>query len=81
MTIKATVSASGRISLPADIRRRYGLANGGDVVVEDTGDAIVIRTVDQLVGRAQTMTHKLVGHKKASVDDFLADRRKDAGGE
>lgn len=81
MTSKATVTASGRMSLPADIRKRYGLAKGGDVIVEDTGDAIVIRTLDQLVHRAQTMARKLVDQQPASVDDFLADRRRDAGGE
>jgi bifunctional DNA-binding transcriptional regulator/antitoxin component of YhaV-PrlF toxin-antitoxin module len=69
------------MSLPADIRKRYGLAKGGDVIVEDTGDAIVIRTLDQLVHRAQAMASAMVNQRPASVDDFLTDRRKDAGGE
>lgn len=81
MSNRATVTASGRMSLPADIRKRYGLANGGDVIVEDTGDAIVIRTVDQLVRRAQAMARAMVEQNTASVDDFLADRRNDAGSE
>ncbi|MGL4438059.1 MAG: AbrB/MazE/SpoVT family DNA-binding domain-containing protein [Bosea sp. (in: a-proteobacteria)] len=81
MTNKATVTASGRMSLPADIRKRYGLSKGGEVIVEDTGDAIVIRTLDQLVHRAQAMARQIVDQRPASVDDFLADRRKDASGE
>ena len=81
MVNRATVTASGRISLPADMRKRYGLAKGGDVIVEDTGDAIMIRTVDQLVHRAQALARQMVDQRQASVDDFLADRRKDQGSE
>ena len=49
MSARARVTPAGRVSLPADMRKRYGLALGGDVVIEDTGDAIVIRTVAQVV--------------------------------
>ena len=69
----------GRLSLPAAIRKRHGLAQGGEVLVEDTGDAIVLRTLDQAVARAQAMSRRLVaGRPGASVDDFLAERRREA---
>lgn len=69
----------GRISLPADVRRRHGLTHGGDVIVEDTGDAIVLRTLDQVVARAQDLSRRLVAGKAgASVDDFLAERAREA---
>jgi hypothetical protein len=29
----------------------HGLAQGGEVIVEDAGDAIVLRTVDQVIAR------------------------------
>ncbi len=44
--MKARVMPDGRMSLPADLRKRHGLANGGEVIVEDVGDAIVLRTLD-----------------------------------
>jgi bifunctional DNA-binding transcriptional regulator/antitoxin component of YhaV-PrlF toxin-antitoxin module len=70
------------MSLPAGVRRRHGLARGGEVLVEDTGDAIVLRTLDQAVARAQAMSRRLIGGRTgASVDDFLADRARDAAGE
>jgi len=66
----------GRLSLPAALRRKHGLAQGGEVIVEDIGDAIVLRTLDQVVARAQALSRKLVaGRAGASVDDFLAERR------
>jgi hypothetical protein len=52
---------------------------GGEVIVEDTGDAIVLRTLDQVVARAQALSRKLVeGRAGSSVDDFLADRAAEA---
>lgn len=59
--MKARVMADGRMSLPADLRKRHGLGNGGEVIVEDVGDAIVLRTLDQVVARAQDMSRRLIG--------------------
>ena len=55
---------------------------GGEVIVEDTGDAIVLRTLDQVVARAQAFSRKLLeGQAGPSVDDFLADRAREADAE
>lgn len=72
----------GQLSPPPDLLERQGPGNGGAVVVEDTGDAIVIRTPDQVVARAQAPSRRLVGGKPgASVEDFLADRAQEIGGD
>jgi AbrB family looped-hinge helix DNA binding protein len=77
--VKAKVTADGRVSLPAALRNKHGLAQGGEVIVEDAGDAIILRTIDEVVARAQALSRKLVaGTSGASVDDFLADRARDA---
>jgi len=68
----------GRVRLPAELRCKHGLAQGGEVFVEDTGDAIVLRTLAEVVARAQALSSALVAGKAgASVDDFLADRRRE----
>jgi AbrB family looped-hinge helix DNA binding protein len=36
------VSKSGQVSVPADVRRRWGLMEGGRVIVVDLGDAVVL---------------------------------------
>ncbi|MGI8793194.1 MAG: AbrB/MazE/SpoVT family DNA-binding domain-containing protein [Acidimicrobiales bacterium] len=36
------VSKSGQMSVPAEVRRRWGLTNGGRVMVVDLGDAVVL---------------------------------------
>ena len=79
MSARARVTPAGRLSLPAEIRKRHGLARGGEVIIDDTGDAIVLRTVDEVVAHAQALARKIVeGKEGASVDDFLADRRREA---
>jgi AbrB family looped-hinge helix DNA binding protein len=41
-TAEFLVSKSGQVSVPADIRRRWGLTEGGRVTVVDLGDAVVL---------------------------------------
>lgn len=80
--VHGRVSKSGRISLPAEFRRSVGLGHGGDVVVELDGREIRIRTVEEVISRAQALTRQLLGDgTDASVDAFLAARREDAGPE
>ena len=77
--MKAKVMPDGRVSLPADLRRKYGLETGGEVMVEDQGDAIVLRTLDHVVARAQALSRKLLaGQNHASVEAFMADRKREA---
>jgi AbrB family looped-hinge helix DNA binding protein len=78
----ARVSQSGRLSIPAKFRKAVGLERGGEVVVELDGREIRIMTVDEVVARAQAMTRRLLGGKpEASLDAFLAERRRDAARE
>jgi AbrB family looped-hinge helix DNA binding protein len=80
--IRGHVSPSGRISLPAEIRKAVGLERGGDVIVELDGRDIRIRTIHESVARAQALARRLFAHKpNVSVDDFLAHRREDWGEE
>jgi AbrB family looped-hinge helix DNA binding protein len=73
------VSRSGRFSIPAQFRRAIGLEGGGDVVVELNGREIRIRTVEEVVAQAQAIARRLsAGKADASVDAFLAERRREA---
>ncbi len=77
---RAHVSPSGRLSLPAEFRKAVGLDRGGDVVVELEGKDIRIRTIAEVVSQAQALSRQLLaGKPNASVDDFLAERRRDWG--
>ncbi len=76
--VRARVSASGRLSLPAAFRNAVGLEQGGDVVVELEGREIRIRTIDEVVSHAQALTRRFLdGMPDASVEAFLEERRRD----
>jgi len=80
MTVQVTIAPNGRMSLPADIRKRLGLSGGGAVLVEETSDGVVLRTVAQAVARAQAMARQYTeGNPEASVEAFLAKRRAESG--
>lgn len=77
--VRARVTEAGRLSLPAEFRKAVGLERGGDVIVELAGKEIRVRTVDEVVARAQELTRRLLAGKAGtSVDDFLAERRREA---
>jgi len=80
MTVQVTITPNGRMSLPADIRKRLGLAGGGTLLVEETEEGVILRTVAQAISHAQTLAQQYTGDKAdASVDAFLARRREESG--
>lgn len=80
MALQVTIAPNGRMSLPADIRKRLGLMNGGSVYLDETDDGLVLRTAAQAVAQAQALAKRYTGdNPKASVDAFLASRREDSG--
>jgi bifunctional DNA-binding transcriptional regulator/antitoxin component of YhaV-PrlF toxin-antitoxin module len=75
--VRARVSGSGRLSIPAAFRKAIGLDRGGNVVVELVGREIRIRTLDEVVAQAQSLTRRLLGDRpEASVKAFLTERRR-----
>lgn len=80
MTLQVNITANGRMSLPADVRKRLGLMSGGAVFLEETDDGVVLRTAAQAVARAQALAKQYTGGQPgAGVDEFLAQRREDSG--
>jgi AbrB family looped-hinge helix DNA binding protein len=80
MTYHLTVASNGRIVLPAEVRKRLGLLEGGDLVMEETRDGLVLRTVAQSVAHAQAIARRyLADRPDVSVDAFLANRRAESG--
>ena len=75
---RGRVSESGRLSLPAEFRKAFGLTRGGNIVIELDEGEIRIRTVHETVARAQELSRRLLaGKPNVSVDDFLAQRKLD----
>lgn len=80
MTVQVTITPNGRMSLPADIRKRLGLSGGGALLVEETADGVILRTVAQSIAHAQALARQYTADKaETSVDAFLARRRVESG--
>ena len=79
MTVQVNITPNGRMSLPADIRKRLGLTGGGAVYLDETADGVVLRTVPQIVAQAQALARRYRDAPGASVDAFLADRAAENG--
>jgi AbrB family looped-hinge helix DNA binding protein len=80
MAYHLNVARNGRVVLPADVRKRLGLSEGGDLLMEETPDGLVLRTVAQAVAHAQAIALRYTANNpEASVDAFLAQRRADSG--
>lgn len=77
MGLHVKVAPNGRLILPAHVRQRMGLEEGGDLILDETEEGVVLRTPEQAVRRAQAISRRfLAGKAGASVDDFLAERRR-----
>jgi AbrB family looped-hinge helix DNA binding protein len=70
--LQARVSQSGRLSLPAEIRREVGLENGGPVRIDLVDGSIRIRTMSEVKRRIQAMARDSGLAGKASVAGFLS---------
>jgi AbrB family looped-hinge helix DNA binding protein len=78
--VTTRVSETGRMTVPASVRSALGLENGGEVVLEIVDGELHVRTVSQAMDRARALARKILGGK-TTVDEFLADRRREAARE
>lgn len=78
MTYHAKVISGGKIVIPAELRREYGIKDGDSLVIErDQHGNMVIKTYAQVVREVQEWWRGTVG-EGYSVDQFLAERREEA---
>jgi bifunctional DNA-binding transcriptional regulator/antitoxin component of YhaV-PrlF toxin-antitoxin module len=67
------------MSVPAEFRKAIGLEKGGDVVVELDNRELRIMTVRDAIAQAQEMSRRLLrGKPDMTVDDFIAERHREA---
>lgn len=69
-TFTVMVGDRGRLVLPADVRERYGIGEGTQLVLVDSPEGLALLTRDQLKRRVRA---DLAG--PSLVEDLLADRR------
>lgn len=71
------LTASGRISIPADVRNRLGFKAGESVYLDETDEGLVIRTRMQAWEKAKAISREIIGDQEGfSVDDFIRERKR-----
>ena len=79
MGIEINVAANGRMVLPAEVRKRLGLENGGKLVLNENEFGLELTNFRQRAKRAQALYKKYSrGNDQLTVDDLIAQKRADA---
>lgn len=77
------MDGSGRIVIPANIRRAAGVRAGQNLTIsvfaESPNQVIEMRTIESAIAEAQAKMRKILkGRKVSAVDDLIAERRAEA---
>lgn len=73
------IQERGQITLPADLRRKYGLKKGDAVVFEETADGILISPREALVMRLLDSIGAELKKRGVTLEDLIEDGRQIRG--
>jgi AbrB family looped-hinge helix DNA binding protein len=75
------VDSAGRVVLPADFRRRSGVGPGDQLVAEDDGTTIHIKTYDQVLKDVQSFFKEIAPPGVVLSEELIRERRAEAARE
>jgi len=82
MTItKARVNESGRLVIPAPLRKQLGIRPGDEVELRVEDDELRITTLKHRIERAQRLVRKYIKPGRSLSDELIAERREAARNE
>jgi AbrB family looped-hinge helix DNA binding protein len=77
VTYQAKIISGGKVVIPAEFRRKFGLQDGDTVLIDSTEGGIIISTYEQRLRSVQQGMRENV-RAPFTVDDFIAERRAEA---
>ena len=78
-TARARIDRAGRILIPAKLRSELDVRPGDPVVLETSGDELLVRPYRQAIREAQAIIRKYIPDPDRSLgDELIAERRKEA---
>lgn len=72
------IDTAGRVTIPADLRRRQGMRVGEEVVLVPGDRGLEIRTYAQIASDAQDLFCRAAPASRVLSEELIADRRRDA---
>lgn len=79
--VRVKIDAAGRIVVPAEFRRAIAAEEGDSLTLRLEGDELRIVSTAASLRRAQALVARYVPKDVKLVDEFLADRRREAARE
>ena len=70
MTYTVSITSQGQISIPAKLRRKYGLDKKGKALISEEEDKLIIEPVPDLLSLRGSLNHKAI--KGKSIDEIIA---------
>ena len=74
---RVSISANGRMVLPAGLRQQLHVEGGGLLVIGEDEGRLVLESVDDAVRRAQALVRRYAPSAQGVADELLAERRID----
>lgn len=78
---RTTLGEGGRLVIPAEYRRKLGVSPGDELIVIYEHGELRILTPAQALRRAQEQVRRYVPSDVSLVDELIADRQDESGGE
>lgn len=75
---RTRVDQQGRIVIPAEIRQELGLEPGEPVSLLVEDGVLKVMSFDRALKRVQEMARQITGGREGLVDEFIADRHREA---
>ena len=78
---RVRVDPGGRVVVPAGFRKALGIRNGQEVLMALDDGFVRLQTIDAALERVRVVARRRYKSSSSVVDDFIAERRAEAGAE
>lgn len=76
--IRGKVSGAGRVVLPAELRKDFGIEDGVEVIFSRTEHGIQVTTLDEAIRQAQELTRRYIPEGVRLVGELRQVRKQDS---
>jgi AbrB family looped-hinge helix DNA binding protein len=77
-SVRAYLDKHGRVLVPADMRRELGMEPGEALTIILEDNELRIITLEEAVRQVQALSRQVTGGRTGLVDEFIAERRREA---
>jgi AbrB family transcriptional regulator (stage V sporulation protein T) len=77
-TVRRGKVSAGRVVLPAELRKEFGIEDGAEVIFSRTEHGIEIKTLEEVVKQAQEVYTRYLKPGISLADELLRERREEA---